>query len=81
MNATHVSPSPVAIRACAAAAAVLLSIAIIAGIGALFSRDGAPLEATVTAEHACSEYRFASERAQCMTSFVWAAQRPAIAGR
>jgi hypothetical protein len=69
------------IKVFAAASAALLSLGLLTGTVALFSRDGARLENTVVAERACSEYRFASERANCMASFAASARRPAMARR
>lgn len=65
----------------AAALAVLISVALLGGVVALFLRDGLPYEQAVTAERACGESRFVSEREACMRAFAAAAERPTVASR
>ena len=65
----------------AAAIAAGITLAVLAGIVALFTSDGVPFADAMVAERACAEYAFASERGQCMQSFVASAHRHVFAGR
>lgn len=58
-----------------------ISIGMLGAVVALFTSEGAPFAEAMVAERACSEYAFASERGQCMQSFVASAHRHVIAGR
>lgn len=65
----------------ALAVAAAMSLAMLGAVVALFTSEGAPFAEAMVAERACSEYEFASERGQCMQSFVASAHRHVIAGR
>jgi hypothetical protein len=65
----------------AVALAALISIGLLGGVAALFTRDGMPFEQALIAERACSESRFVSDREVCMRAFAAAAERPAVASR
>ena len=67
MNATPKLPRrhPVT-SALAAVLAAVIALALLGSITDLFQRDGAPFEQVVAAEHACTNYAYASEREACV---------------
>ena len=69
------SPLGPAVHFVAAALAGIITVAILASVTALFTRDGRPLEQLVAAERACATHVYMSERETCMREWA-AARRP-----
>lgn len=67
--------------AAAGAAAALATTMLLAGVAALFTCEGAPLQAIATAQHACADRMFLSEREACVRAQVHSVRRPLIASR
>jgi hypothetical protein len=65
----------------ATALAALIAIGLLTAVTGLFLRDGAPFEQVVTAEHACADYAFVSERETCMRLYLAASRVRNVASR
>jgi hypothetical protein len=61
---------PNVVSAVALALSVLIAIAILGAIAALFDSRGIPLEELAAAERACSERSYVSERDACMHDWL-----------
>lgn len=79
-NPTLARPRPVTTIAAAALSAVI-AIGLLAAVGGLFQRDGAPFEQVVMAEHACANHTFISEREACVRLHLAASRVQNIASR
>ena len=62
-----------------AALATVIALGILWGIVTLFQSRGAPMERLVTAERACAQYTYLSERHACMNGWLAASQRQIVA--
>ena len=60
---------------------VLISIGIIAAVVGLFLREGTPFEQLLSAERACADHAFVSERDACVRSSLAASPFRNIASR
>ncbi len=65
----------------AAAVAALVSIVLLASVVALFTREGAPLQEIATAQQACADHPYVSERDACVQSYIAATRRAVVARR
>jgi len=65
----------------AAVFSCLIAIGLLTGVTDLVQRDGAPFERVVTAEHACANHAFVSEREACVRSYLAASQVRNVASR
>jgi hypothetical protein len=54
----------------AAMLAGIVAVGLLAGVAALFQRDGQPMERLVAAERACAGRAFVSERDACMRDWL-----------
>jgi hypothetical protein len=82
MNARSTLARPNVITTIAAAAlAVLIAIGLLSSVAGLFERDGTPFEQLVTAERACANHSFVSERETCVRLYLAALRVRNIASR
>ena len=77
----NLTTSPAGIKCGAAALSVIIALGLFAGIPNAFQRDGTPYERIVAAERTCSEYKFVSERDDCVRSRLASAQPRNVASR
>ena len=63
----------------AAVLSVVIVLALLGAVTELFQRDGAPFEQLVAAEHACTNYAYASEREACVRVYLATARLKVLA--
>ena len=82
MNAkpTFAAPSPLSITV-AAALAAFIAIGLLTAVVFLFQRDGTPLEQLATAERACTQHVYISERETCIREWLAAARASNVASK
>jgi len=80
MNATPKLPRrhPVT-SALAVVLSAVIALALLGGVTELFQRDGTPFEQLVAAEHACTNYAYASEREPCVRVYLATARLRVLA--
>jgi len=82
MNAKPVLARPhVVTTIVAGTLSALISIGLLTAVTGLFQRDGAPFEQIVTAEDACADYAFVSERETCVRLYLAASRVRNVASR
>ena len=80
MNATPKLPRRHPITsALAAVLSVAIALVLLGGVTDLFQRDGTPFKQLVAAEHACTNYAYASEREACVRGFLATARLTVLA--
>ena len=57
----------------------VIALALLGGVTELFQRDGTPFEQLVAAEHACTNYAYASEREPCVRVYLATARLRVLA--
>jgi hypothetical protein len=82
MNAKPTLPRSYSISiSVAAALATLIAIGLLTTVAYLFQRDGKPLEQLATAERACTQHVYVSERESCMRDWLAAARASNVASK
>jgi len=80
MNATLKLPRRHPITsALAAVLSVVIALVLLGSVTELFQRDGTPFEQLVAAEHACTNYAYASEREACVRVYLATARLKVLA--
>lgn len=65
----------------AALLATVITLGTLGGITTLMLRNGMPMERLVTAEHACAEHAYVSDREACMRHWLDAGHAPRVASQ
>ena len=65
----------------AATLSAVIAIGLLISVAWLFQRDGVPFEQVVTAEHACTNYAFVSERETCVHRYLATSRVRNVASR
>ncbi len=65
----------------AAVLSAFIAIGLLTAVTGLFQRDGAPFEQVVSAEHACANYAFVSERETCVRPYLATSRVQNVASR
>jgi hypothetical protein len=82
MNAkpTFARPSSLSLTV-TAALAIFIAIGLLTAVVFLFQCDGAPMEHLATAERACTQHVYVSEREACMREWLAAAHASNVASK
>jgi hypothetical protein len=82
MNAKSTFPQPSSLSTTViAAVAAFIAVGVLISVAFLFQRDGAPMERLVTAEHACSQHAYISDRETCVREWLAVSQSFRVASK